>query len=971
MNASMQNTSVLDAQSAISVPENNRENRPTSEVAQGKGMDSAEQLSETPYDLQPLPLKPDSEALWLEVPKGADLTPMMAQYSDVKAQYPDTILFFRMGDFFEMFFKDAVTAAKALDITLTRRGQFDGKDIPMCGVPVKAYEIYVSRLVEQGFKVALCEQTESPEIAKARGGKTLVRRAVMRVVTAGTLVEEQLLDSRRHNYLACIVRRKKSLGIAWVDISTGDIFMQGLEAQPQALASALGRIEPREILVSEKLCASPDLASVLKDWQRQWTVLPESRFDASNTEEYLKKSYGVSTLEAFGVVDGLAISAGGALVEYLHLTQMDQIPSLKVPQVFRSSDVLDIDNATRRSLELNINQSGQKHGTLLSVLDQTQTAIGARTLSRDLAAPLKDASLINRRLDLVEFFCEETDLRQEMRALLGSCPDFERAVSRLSCGRGNPRDLGMIRDGLVVARHVLTLLSPVVRQAASNPALNSVLNSTLGGYGAAGVLQLTEHLSTLSRLEDLCALLYRALLPHPPMTLKDNDVFARGYSPTLDELRSLATDGERRMAALAYKYQQATGILSLKIKFNNIIGRHIDVPPSHSQKLMEGQWKEQFIHRQTLANSVRFTTVELAQLERKLSESADKAQALEQQLFEGMAAEVLQQTQDLILIAASIGRLDVATALADLATKGGYVRPNVTEEQALHIEGGRHPVLDYTLRADGKTFVPNSSNLDADDHIWLLTGPNMAGKSTFLRQNALLVIMAQMGSFVPADSATIGVVDKLFSRVGASDDLARGRSTFMVEMIETAAILNQATDRSLVILDEVGRGTATFDGLSIAWATVEHLHGIRCRALFATHYHELTALRHGLPRLSCHTMKIREWQGEIVLLHEVVAGTADRSYGIHVAQMAGLPKPVVARAREVLAILERESQSSGLGQLVNALPLFAFADAREVLAKLDAEAAAARTELDALSAAIKAENEAKEENGKIPVKQSA
>ena len=829
------------------------------------------------------------------------ITPMMAQYLEIKQAHPGCLLFYRMGDFYEMFFEDAVTASAALDITLTKRGHHAGEDIPMCGVPVHSADGYLQRLIRAGYKVAVCEQMEDPAAAKQRGGKAVVQRDVVRVVTSGTITEDTLLDARAHNYLAALARAGGGLGLAWMEVSTGEFHVQPVTEA--ALGAVLARITPGEMILPEKLLEHPALFEVLGDWKAALSPLPGSRFDSDNARRRLESLYGVAALDGFGAFGRAELAAAGALVDYVELTQVGKLPRLDPPRRLAADAVMEIDAATRRNLELSRTLSGDRRGSLLSVVDRSVTGAGARLLAARLAAPLTDPAAIDRRLDMVQFYLDEPALADPLRQALRGCPDAGRALSRLTLDRGGPRDLAAISETLS--------RSETIRTAAVAARLTPPEDVTLA-------------IDDLGGQEGLRDRLGRALADDLPLNARDGGFIAPGYSAQLDELRQLRDESRRLIANLEARYRKETGIGTLKIRHNNVLGYFVEVRPIHADKL-----GEPFIHRQTLAGAVRFSSVELADLARAISEAADKALAVEMQLFEDLAGEVAARAEPLARMAAALARLDVAAAGAALAAERRYCRPVVDDSRAFHIEGGRHPVVEAALAAANETaFVANDSDLAEDKRLWLVTGPNMAGKSTFLRQNALIAVLAQAGCYVPASSALIGAVDRLFSRVGAADDLARGRSTFMVEMVETAAILNQAGPRALVILDEIGRGTATFDGLSIAWACVEHLHeSNRCRTLFATHYHELTALATRLDALKPHTMRVKEWQGDVVFLHEVEPGAADRSYGIHVAQLAGLPAAVIARAEQVLQTLEQGEQSGAVARLADDLPLFAAAPA--------------------------------------------
>lgn len=827
------------------------------------------------------------------------ITPMMAQYLEIKQAHPGCLLFYRMGDFYELFFEDAVVASAALDITLTKRGSHDGADIPMCGVPVHSADGYLARLIRHGNKVAVCEQVEDPADARKRGAKSVVERAVVRVVTAGTITEDNLLDARSHNYLAALATAAGEFGLAWMDMSTGEFLVQPVAEA--ALGTVLARVAPGELILPEKILERPALFETLGDWKESLTPLPGSRFDSENARLRLEALYEVAVLDGFGAFSRAELAAAGALVDYVELTQVGKLPRLDPPRRLTADAVMEIDAATRRNLELGQTLSGERKGSLLSVIDRTVTGPGARLLAARLAAPLTDPDIIDGRLDEVRFFIDEAPLRDSVRQTLKGSPDPGRALSRITLGRGGPRDLAAIAETL---RRVEAIRVEVDGVRLSLPA---------GVAGSVG---------DLGRQEGLRDRLERALADELPVNARDGGFIAPDYAPALDELRQLRDESRRLIAALEARYRKETGVGSLKIKHNNVLGYFIDITPIHAGKL-----DDSFIHRQTLAGAMRYSTVELAELASAIAEAAGKALAVEMQLFADLVDEVTTRAEPLARMASALARLDVAAAVSELAVTGRYSRPQVDRSRAFRIEGGRHPVVEAALESTHQgAFVANDSDLAEDRRLWLITGPNMAGKSTFLRQNALIAVLAQAGCYVPAASAHIGVVDRLFSRVGAADDLARGRSTFMVEMVETAVILNQATSRSLVILDEIGRGTATFDGLSIAWACVEHLHETnRCRALFATHYHELTALASRLDALRPHTMRVKEWQGDVVFLHEIEAGAADRSYGIHVARLAGLPATAVSRAEQVLQTLESGEQSGAVARLADDLPLFAVA----------------------------------------------
>ena len=835
----------------------------------------------------------------------ASVTPMMAQYLEIKQQHRDALLFYRMGDFYEMFFDDAVAAAQALDIALTKRGKHLGQDIPMCGVPVHSAESYLLTLIRKGFRVAVCEQLEDPAEAKKRGSKAVVRRGVVRLVTPGTLTEESLLDARRHNFLAAFAEVRGDAALAWVDISTGAFRVMACPVV--RLGPELARLGPRELLVSE--AKEADFTDLVTDFNLALTPLARASFDSTAATGRLCRLFGVSSLEGFGQFSRAQLSAMGAIVDYLEITQKGKLPLLRPPVQEAVSDVMQIDAATRRNLELTASLSGGREGSLLAAMDRTLTAAGGRLLERRLSSPSRRLSTIRDRHDAVAFFHEDAPLREETRQRLRRCPDIDRALSRLSLDRGGPRDLAAIRDALAQA----AALAETLRKTGT-PALVAEAAAALEGH------------------EDLAALLNAALVAEPPLLARDGGFIAPGFDADLDEARQLRDEGRSVIAAMQKEYAELAGIPALKIKHNNVLGYFVETPATHARKMLSEPLSETFIHRQTTANAVRFTTVPLSEMETKILNAGNRALEAEKRLYERLKGAILDRAGPVSAAASALAELDLATALADLAAAEGWTRPRVDDSRAFHVEAGRHPVVEQALRQQGGTpFVANDCLLadgsnEAD--IWLLTGPNMAGKSTFLRQNALIALLAQMGSFVPAASAHVGMVSQLFSRVGASDDLARGRSTFMVEMVETAAILNQADDRALVILDEIGRGTATWDGLSIAWATLEHLHEVnRCRALFATHYHELTALADRLDGVQNATVAVKEWEGEVIFLHEVRKGAADRSYGVQVARLAGLPASVVERARVVLEALEKGEREGGTGPraLIDDLPLFAAA----------------------------------------------
>lgn len=851
-------------------------------------------------------------------------TPMMVQYLALKAQADDCLLFYRMGDFFELFFDDARTAAQVLDIALTSRGEHLGVPIPMCGVPVHAAEGYLARLIKAGCRVAIAEQVETPEQAKSRGGsKTLVARDIVRFVTAGTLTEEALLEPRRANVLAAVCDLRGLIGIASCDISTGRMELE--ECTPDLLGAALARLGASETVAAE------GAAEALLDAIPR----PSRGFSSEQGEARLKALHSVATLDGFGSFSRAMLAAAGGLIAYLDHVGRGKLPLL-LPPVARSGEAhLAMDEATRSSLEILSSSQGGRGGSLIETVDRCVTGAGARQLADDLSAPLMDRNGINARLALVGWLHDDPLLRGDLRSVLRALPDIGRALGRVVAGRGAPRDLGQLRDGLTEARRIRDHLEH--RQ--DRPALLEALLPALGGHGA-----LVDHFA-------------RALIPAPPTERSQGGFIAEGYDAALDELRSISGNARRAIAALEAKYRDETGIAALKIRHNGVLGYFIEVPARHGDRLMVAD--SGFTHRQTMAGAVRFNALALHEEASRIAEAGGHALAAEDAHFEELVAEAIAARHAIAATAAALARIDVSAGQAERAGEGGWCRPAITEDASLTIEGGRHPVVEAALSARGERFVANDCRLMSDDRLWLIGGPNMGGKSTFLRQNALIVLLAQAGGFVPATSATIGLTDRLFSRVGASDNLARGRSTFMVEMVETAAILAQATARSFVILDEVGRGTSTYDGLALAWAVVEAVHGAnRCRCLFATHYHELARLAEVCEALSLHHVRAREWKGDLVLLHELTEGPATSSYGLAVARLAGVPAPVVARAKAVLDRLEKaRTETGGLAAGLGDLPLFAAMledkvvqgdTLRERLRTLDVDALAPREALEIL-----------------------
>lgn len=855
---------------------------------------------------------------------------MMAQYLALKEQAGDCLLFYRMGDFFELFFDDAKVAAGVLDIALTSRGEHDGDPVPMCGVPVHSAESYLARLIKGGCRVAIAEQIETPDEAKSRAkregtpvSKALVARDIVRFVTAGTLTEEALLEPRRANVLAAVAPVRGSVGVASVDISTGRMELE--ECEEGALPAVLARLGASEVIAPEG-----------RDGAEGEAIPRDAReFSSATGDKRLREIHAVATLDAFGGFSRAMLAAAGGLLAYLNHVGRGTMPLLLPPVARDGAGTLAMDAATRMSLEILEAQGGGRSGSLVAAVDRCVTGAGARQLAEDLSAPLTNRSAIEERLALVGWLHDDQLLRDEVRTALKSLPDVGRALGRVVADRGSPRDLGQLRDGLGMARQLRDRLG----QKGDRPPLLDRLLPDLAGHGA-----LVDHFG-------------RALVPTPPTERAKGGFIAEGYDHALDDLRRTSGNARRAIAALEAKYRDQTGVSSLKIKHNGVLGYFIEVPARHGDALMAAD--SGFTHRQTLANAVRFNSLGLHEEASRISEAGAHALAAEDAHFEDLVEEAVAAREAIARTAAALARIDVAAGQAERAAEGGWAMPEIRDETCLEIAGGRHPVVEAALAGSGERFVANDCALGESDRLWLVGGPNMGGKSTFLRQNALIVLLAQAGCFVPASAAKIGLVDRLFSRVGASDNLARGRSTFMVEMVETAAILSQATARSFVILDEVGRGTSTYDGLALAWAVVEAVHDtVRCRCLFATHYHELALLADRCDALSLHHVRAREWKGDLVLLHEVAEGSADRSYGLAVAKLAGVPAPVVKRARAVLDKLEKgRAETGGIAAGLGELPLFAAAaeaeeeqcDAvRESLRGLDVDALSPREALEKL-----------------------
>jgi DNA mismatch repair protein MutS len=847
-------------------------------------------------------------------------TPMMEQYIDIKKQYPDCLLFYRMGDFYELFFEDAQTASAALNITLTKRGKNEDTEIPMCGVPYHAVDNYLARLIRQGFRVAICEQLELPVEAKKRGAKSVVKRDVTRIVTPGTLTEDNLLQAGEHNFLVSLVISKNIAGVAWTDISTGHVYVQ--ECTVKNVSNLLSELNPKELLIPEQHVQSPELFELFRAYKQILALQPMARFKKGNGEKKICAYYQTQSAHTVGQLQPAEISALGALIAYVELTQKGQMPRLSTPLSWQMNSHMQIDSATRQNLELMQSLSGNRRQGLFNHINCCRTGSGSRLLLQYLCSPLIDPKQINYRLEIVDFFAQQSELRQGTREILHGTPEIERALSRVIMGRSRPQDMASLRDALIESTKIHDALEP--KQGNLH-----LLKQAILGFGCH---------------DELIEILERALADELPPLLRDGGVIAHGYAAELDEHRMMRDDSKRLVQNLQADYIRQTGISTLKIKHNNILGFFVEITAQHSSKITE-----LFAHRQTLANSIRYTTIELSELQSKINRAAENALAIEMTIYQELCQKIAARAEQIVATAKAIAEIDVYAALAELAIKQNYTKPIIDDSTAFKIIKGRHPIVEVAIEKDnGDPFHSNDCQLTETSKVWLITGPNMAGKSTFLRQNAIIAILAQMGSFVPAQSAHIGTIDMLASRIGASDDLASGRSTFMVEMIETAAILNQAGPRSLVILDEIGRGTSTFDGLSIAQATIEHLHNINhSRTLFATHYHELTALQDKLRHLACYTMKVKEWNDSIIFLHEIIAGTANRSYGIHVAKLAGLPKKVIERATQILHHIEETQEKATHNMIVDDLPLFEKKKSKveEELQKIDADS---MTPLEAL-----------------------
>ena len=833
-------------------------------------------------------------------------TPVMAQYLAAKEQHRDALLFFRMGDFYELFFEDAKTAAGALDIALTKRGQHQGEDIAMAGVPAHSADAYIAKLVRKGFKIAICDQTEDAAEARKRGSKSVVRRDVVRIITPGTLTEDALLDPRHANRLAALAFTAGGLeaALAWADVSTGEFAV--MEAPIQRLID-----EASALSIGELVIADSDLdkasAKAIAAVSGSVTPRPAKTADAKSAARTLELGFGVQTLDGFGAFGKAELTALGLVYDYISLTQAGLAPRLTPPKRLETSGIMAIDATTRVSLELDRSQRGTREGSLLAAIDHTRTAAGGRMLAERIGRPILDLAVIKDRLNAIEHLIGANEQRRAVRDTLSQIPDVSRALSRLELARGGPRDLRALAIALIEGDQISA------RLPLDLPAELASAQKHLGLIHQPALATLAHRLIAM-------------IIPEPGLLMRDGGFVATGFDPVLDEIRLLSTNARQVVANLQAEVSEQAG-LPLKIRNNAVLGFFIEATPKQAEALMSPPLNALFIHRQTTASAIRFTNQRLMELDGQIARASERALARELELWNEALAEVVRQSSALRAVGDALATLDVAAGLAEWAVEIDATRPILDDGRGFDVRGGRHPVVEAALRKSGEVFTSNACHLDgagtSAPRLTLITGPNMAGKSTYLRQNALLAILAQAGSYVPAESLHMGLVDRLFSRVGASDDLSKGRSTFMVEMVETATILNRAGPRAFVILDEIGRGTSTYDGLAIAWAVAEHLHDSnQCRALFATHYLELTALAERLPACGNASLRAKEWKGDLVFLHEVVEGAADRSYGVQVAKLAGLPPSAVARAKSVLSRLEK-TQNNGRPGALDDLPLFA------------------------------------------------
>ncbi len=845
--------------------------------------------------------------------KSSKVTPSRQQYLNIKAQHPDAIVFFRLGDFYETFDEDAEITARELDLVLTSRPQGKNQRTPMAGVPHHAAEGYIARLISKGYKVALCEQVGTEPV------NGLMPREVVRLFTAGTVIEPGMLDAARNNYLASVIMEDERAGLAYADITTGEFTATVLDNR-HTLLEELSRLAPAELLIPENESVSfPDVSST--------STLPEWRFELGTVRQTLRNHFGVTSLDAFGCENKpLAARAAGGLLYYLQVTQKGNVAQIQRLATYSVDGFMALGMNTRRNLELTETISGESSGSLLHVLEKTVTSMGARLLRQRLTRPLLDIDDLNQRLDQVESFFDDAMLRADTRAKLNGMPDLERLANRALNSTATPRDLDHIGQAL-----------------ATLPELRSLL------AGQPNLQNLAEKLDPCPETADLIS---RAIVEDAPPNLNKMGVIRSGFSAELDGVMNSSAHAREWVAELEPRERERTGISSLKVGYNKVFGYYLEVTKANTDRV-----PEEYIRKQTLTSAERYITPDLKEYETLILNAEERILEIERRIFTEVTQRVAQAADRLLATAATLAKIDVAANLAEVAAINNYVRPILTWENALEVRDGRHPVVEHTTGdeiAIGERFIPNDARFTADDRIQIITGPNMSGKSTYLRQVALITLMAQIGSFVPASAAEIGLVDRIFTRIGAHDELHAGRSTFMVEMVETAVILNHATDRSLLVLDEIGRGTSTYDGLSLAWAIVEYLHNhprLKPRTLFATHYHELTGLADLLPQVTNYNVDVAEEGNRVTFLHKIVPGGADRSYGIHVAQLAGLPRDVVNRANEVLRELEKHAPTASVepSRLNRGQQMALFPESSPILQELEALDVATMTPLEAIN----------------------
>ncbi len=820
-------------------------------------------------------------------------TPVMRQYLDIKFANIDCLVLFRMGDFYELFYEDAITASRVLGIALTKRGKTDADIIPMCGVPHHALENYLNKLLDDDFKVAICDQTETPEQAKNRGGyKAVVNRSISRIITPGTIIEESLLDAGIPNYLVSVAIHKEDAAIASIDLATSNFSI--IYVPRNEIINELARISPKEILLSEKYRADDLANEISNSLDMKISFQVDSCYSVNRCKKNILDFYKIQDLSAIGYLNNVQIMALGNVLEYLTLTQKDNMPRLPLPKIISYNKFMGIDSSTRRSLELTNNtNNGAISGSLLSQLDKCVTKLGKRLLYSYVSAPLIELNAINKRLDITDFFANNLNITEATRLLMKQTGDLERCITRINMNKSTPKDLLSIKYTIDIAEKLMSIF--VRDEANIENNIQEIINPLIG-------------------LDEIRELIENSIREDAGNIITNGNVINTSYHPKVAELHDLINNGRQNIEKLRDKYRQETSIETLKINSNNVLGLFIDVGARHADKIKD----EKFIHRQSTANSVRYTTTELQELEGKMINAKTLVESLEYEIYQKICAEIQQNQHKLLRMAQSIALLDVFCNFAHIADENNYCKPAVSDDHILNIEGGRHPVVEKSLEKLGNSFIANDCHFDTDERIWLITGPNMAGKSTFLRQNAIITIMAHIGCYVPATKAHIGIVDKIFSRIGAGDDLGKGQSTFMLEMLETSAIIAQSSPRSLIILDEVGRGTSTYDGVAIAWSVLEHIHDkIKARCLFATHYHELTAMDKILPAMKNYTVAIEESGDEIIFMHKITQGAASKSYGVHVAELAGLPKSVINKAKSILKKLEKNSDGSNAKILKN------------------------------------------------------